>query len=341
MNNNYFFSSLTRLSDLQASNFSLQKLPKHQWNAGDFVVGEINPDPSRLPVELVNGRMVELAEGDLLVGAFGTRYATLEATGTWEEIGEDLQMNALTGAGLFGKCVSRSTLLPSLLSMTYRGHVHIDGKKVGMRHYVKPVPYRPFHLPVILITGTSMSAGKTMVARILIRQLKKAGLKVIGAKLTGAGRYRDILSMQDAGADYICDFVEAGLPSTICEEEIFQPAVEHLCSLMAGQEADIAVVEVGASPLEPYNGTAAINALKENIKFIALCSSDPYAVVGVMTAFNIVPDLVAGITTSTEAGIALVEKLTGLKALNVLNKNTEPELKALLKSSLSGLFHPA
>ena len=34
---------------------------------------------------------------------------------------------------------------------------------------------------------------------------------VIGTKLTGAGRYRDILAMRDAGADYIFDFVDAGL----------------------------------------------------------------------------------------------------------------------------------
>ena len=51
-----------------------------------------------------------------------------------------------------------------------------------------------------------------------------------------------------------------------------------------------------------------------------LCSSDPYAVVGVMAAFKIVPDLVAGITTSTIAGRELVGKLTGVKALNVIKQ---------------------
>ena len=48
---------------------------------------------------------------------------------------------------------------------------------------------------------------------------------VIGTKLTGAGRYRDILAMQDAGADYIFDFVDAGLPSTVVSEREYRRAL--------------------------------------------------------------------------------------------------------------------
>ena len=40
------------------------------------------------------------------VGAFGKRAATLEATGDWAAIGDDGSMEALTGAGLFGKALS-------------------------------------------------------------------------------------------------------------------------------------------------------------------------------------------------------------------------------------------
>ena len=44
-------------------------------------------------------------------------------------------------------------------------------------------------------------AGKTTVAKVIIRHLRHAGLRVAGTKLTGAGRYRDVLSMSDAGAE--------------------------------------------------------------------------------------------------------------------------------------------
>ena len=57
--------------------------------------------PHRLSlIELSNGRMVEVVEGDMIVGAFGVRYATLETVGGWQGIGHDQMMEALTGAGL-------------------------------------------------------------------------------------------------------------------------------------------------------------------------------------------------------------------------------------------------
>ena len=193
MNTRYFFSSLTRIADLRERNFQVRALPRSEWAMGDYVVGEVHPNPSRFPIELYNGRMIIVAEGDLVMGALGTRHATLEATGDWREVTADGEIHALTGAGLMGKCTSRSAMLAPLLSMQYQGHVMLDGEKACMYDYVSPVPAQRFALPVILIIGTSMSSGKTTVGRIMVRQLKKQGLRVIGAKFTGAGRYRDIL----------------------------------------------------------------------------------------------------------------------------------------------------
>ena len=342
MNTNYFFSSLTRITDLQERRFEVLKTPQKEWSMGDFVVGEIDASPSPFPIELFNGRMIVVAEGDLVIGALGTRHATLEATGDWRLIGDDGAMHALTGAGLIGSCTSRSTLLPPLLAMHYQGHVCSKGETLNMMGFVPRIEERPFELPVILIIGTSMSSGKTTVGRIIVRQLKRLGLKVIGAKLTGAGRYRDILSLKDAGADHIFDFVDVGLPSTICPDDQYKGAARQLLSRMAGVDADIAVIEVGASPLEPYNGEAAIELLRPNIAFKVLCSSDPYAVVGVMSAFNLRPDLVSGVTTSTRAGIELVERLADVPALNLMNKQSHAGLLALLgdKLNLANLLHP-
>src|SRR5215510_344547 len=267
MNNRHFFASLTRISNLPDIPFSVERVPRAQWATGDYVVGEVNPHHRGLSsVELANGRMIEVTAGDQIVGAFGKRCATLEAVGDWQVIGDDLQMEALTSAGLFGKVTSKSAFLPALLSLTYRGHVIVSGKKVRMRDFVPPLPERPFTLPVVLIVGTSMSAGKTRSARIIVRLLKEAGLKVIGAKLTGAGRYRDILSVRDAGADWIFDFVDVGLPSTVCPPEEYRKALRQLLARMMGVNADVVVAEAGASPLEPYNGATAIEELEQQAR---------------------------------------------------------------------------
>ena len=121
----YSFASLTRISNLPEISFSPMPLSKAQWSTGDYVVGEVNHPRGLSAIELANGRMIEVAEGDLVVGAFGQRCATLEAVGGWRDIGDDLQMEALTPAGLFGKVTSKSAFLPALLCLTYRGHVTV------------------------------------------------------------------------------------------------------------------------------------------------------------------------------------------------------------------------
>lgn len=331
----YFFSSLTRISDLPQSRFSVEPLPRRGWGTGDYVVGEVVSPPSGFyRLELTTGRMVEIVEGDLIVGAFGVRYATMEAVGGWQGIGRDRIMETLTGAGLFGKSTSRSVMLPPLPSLLYKGHVVVDGEKAEMRGYVPAVPEQAFELPVVLLVGTSMSAGKTTSARVIVRLLREAGLEVIGAKLTGAGRYRDILAMQDAGAEHIFDFVDAGLPSTVIAESEYRGALRNLLSRIAGVGADVVVAEVGASPLEPYNGATAIEEIGENVRCTVLSASDPYAVSGVIEAFGNRPDLVTGLATSTRAGIELVERLSGISALNVLDRDSMPQLGMILRERL-------
>jgi hypothetical protein len=190
------------------------------------------------------------------------------------------------------------------------------------------------NIPIILIIGTSMSAGKTTSGKVIIHQLKEFGLKVVAAKLTGAARYRDALSFHDAGADYIFDFVDAGLPSTVCSEDEFERAIRPLLSHIASLDSDVFVVEAGASPLEPYNGSSAIKLIEENIRMMVMCASDPYAVSGIISAFGRKPDIVSGGATNTEAGIHLVKKLTGLKALNLLERDSLPELRYILRRVL-------
>jgi hypothetical protein len=336
MSDRYFFSSLTRISDLESRPFTVSPLPREQWATGDYAIGEVIPPLDRnAKIELANGRMAQILVGDVIIGAFGVRRATLEAVGDWSAIASDGCMEALTSAGLWGKATSISFLLSSALtSLVYRGHVLREGRKVCMRDFVPVLPDCHYDCPTILIIGTSMSAGKTTAARVIVHQLKQIGLKVVGAKLTGAGRYRDILAMSDAGADRIFDFVDVGLPSSVCPTEEFRHSLRRLLTLIAAQEPDVVVAEAGASPFEPYNGSVVLEEIKEQICCTVLCASDPYAVIGVMQSFGLIPDLISGITTNTTAGIELVEKLTGVKALSLGERKSVPDLIQLLQAKL-------
>ncbi len=323
-------ASLSRIARLDE--WTIASLPHTEWANGDYVVGTVTglPGPG-LGIELTDGRMMQVDRGDRVLGALGVRFATLEATGTWEAIGPDEQMTALTAAGLFGGLTSRSPLIPTMTRLSYSGHVISAGRKATMSDFALPDTGQSFALPVLLIIGSSMSAGKTRSAQIIIRRLKALGLRVLAAKLTGAGRYRDLLAMRDAGADWVFDFVDAGLPSTICPVADYRRAAGALLSHMAAAPADVAVIEAGASPLEPYNGDAAVELLEPQIRLTVLCTADPYAAVGMMQAFGWRPDLVAGVACNTDAGQALIHKLTGLPSLRLPDPAAWPMLDGFLR----------
>ena len=329
-----FLSSLTRISDLDSEPYEIARIPKEHWATGDYVMGEVRGPQNRLlQFELASGRIIQALRRDCVVGALGNRAATLEATGSWMDISGDT-MDAMTSAGLFGKVTSLSTLIPPVTELQYQGHVVRSGEKVCMSDFAVRGKGK-FSIPSVLLVGTSMSSGKTTTGRLVVHELERMGRKVIGAKLTGAGRYRDILSFRDAGAMAVFDFVDAGLPSTVVPEDEFRNVIRPLLSYIDDLEPDFLVVEAGASPLEPYNGTAAIEELgEENIRCKILCASDPYAVVGVEKAFGLRPDLVTGPATSTSAAVDLVRSLTGVEGLNVMDPDSLPRLRDVLKKTL-------
>jgi len=363
-----FRASLTRIWPDGLEDPVVEVLPRSRWAFGDYVVGEVEKVWGGRSVELADGREVPLTPGDFVIGALGSRFATLEATGSWEDVRADGVFHLLSGGGIFGRVRSISSLLVPLVQLRYTGHAMDGAEKRTMQGCARRFPPASVSseaeagagastsvgtrgisgtppgsegsgamaggTPVVLLTGSSMSAGKTTAARVVVRRLRAMGLRVVAAKLTGAGRYRDILAMRDAGAEAIFDFVDAGLPSTHCPAPDFRAAAVRILAGIENVGADVAVIEIGASPLEPYNGTSAVALLRDRIRFHILCASDPYAVVGVLQAYGVVPDLVTGTTSNTEAGVQLVDRLTGLRALDVRLPSAMPDLDAALRHAL-------
>jgi hypothetical protein len=328
--------SVARIADFGVDQPPTEPLPREQWATGDYVVGEVL-DSGELPcrIETASGRIARTAPGDLILGALGVRAATLEAVGDWRGIGDDGVMQQLSAACVFGRCSSLSAWTHPLADVRYLGHAMRDGRKLTMREFAGgDGTSGELRAPVVLIIGTSMSAGKTMAGMAIVRRLKRMGLRVAGTKLTGVARLSDTLGFRDAGADFVADFVDAGLPSTVVDPDDFERAMKLLFGKIAAAEPDVVIAEAGASPLEPYNGDAAVRLLGDRVRCTVLAASDPYAVVGVMNAFQAAPDVVSGRAASTEAGIKLVEKLVGIPALNPLDERSLGRLDALLSERL-------
>ncbi|MDH3613239.1 MAG: hypothetical protein OEU90_06630 [Gammaproteobacteria bacterium] len=327
-------ASLARIADFDKNPYDVRALRHGVWANGEYVLAEVTGIPSELYViETCSGEMIPVQPGDQIIGALGSRAATLEGVGSYTDV-RGGKMHALTGAGLFGHFTSFAAMLPPPLSLHYRGHIVRNGEKITMRQFAIRAQDTGFSVPTILLFGTSMSAGKTVTGRRICALLSSAGYRVIGAKLTGAGRLRDIASFKRAGAVAIFDFVDVGLPSTIVPQDVFRTAIRPLLSHIDKLKPDFLVAEAGASPLEPYNGEAAIDELGNNICCSILCASDPYAVVGVQQAFGHKPDLVAGPAANTTAAVDLVMKLTGVPAINVIDHGTMPALRTFLEHQL-------
>ena len=209
-------------------------------------------------------------------------------------------------------------------------------KDFAPKNVAKAVP----NCPIVLIVGSSMSCGKTVTGKIIIDIIKNdLGLeKAIGAKFTGGGYRHDTNEMLEAGASNAIDFVDVGYSSTVMPRKDYRElALPTMLGLLSEFEADCIVAELGASPLEPYNGVEVLKELAGYPKlFLVLCATDAYAALGLCSALkaeslDFQPDVVCGMAANNSAGIALIEKLTGLPALNLEGGPDSDELQKLLK----------
>lgn len=303
------------------------------WRSGDLVVAEVVGrawPPAQ--IESASGRMRDVRDGDLIIGALGERRATLEVVGDWRLVGADLTMTTLTRAGVLGRCTSVAPWIrPLMIPVLYRGHLEVGGRTVALSDLALAPRATPTRLPpVILLIASSMSAGKTTAGAAIVRHAHRRGLRVAAAKLVGVGRYADVLAMGDAGASPALDFVDAGLPSTLAGPETVRDAVHRVLGAIEDAGVDLLVVEAGASPLEPYRGDVAVAALGESVAVTVLCASDAYAVRGVIDAYGVRPDIVAGRVAATSAGVDLVARLTGLEAIDVTDPAGGERIEALV-----------
>ncbi len=76
--------------------------------------------------------------------------------------------------------------------------------------------------------------------------------------------------------------------------------------------------------------------LDNKITMTVLSALDPYAVLGIQRAFGMKPDLITGPAANTEAGISLIQKLLGIKALNLVRRQALPDLQKLLGEKITG-----
>ncbi len=198
-----------------------------------------------------DGRDANLHEGDLILVAYGNRYAVEEY---YALMPKDLRKCHLASSGgLASEIQEKNTLMGAPTVIKPLGLIaDKDGTVLNTKDFaLNPgrlksrlnISHRP---PVLVVVGTGMDAGKTETVSNITKGMSRAGRNVGVSKMTGTGLRSDIYRSADAGATEVRDFVDVGgYPSTylVPTEEILDIMEGQILCLMA-HGADLIVIEV-------------------------------------------------------------------------------------------------
>ncbi|MFK7961160.1 MAG: hypothetical protein AB8G96_11615 [Phycisphaerales bacterium] len=284
-------------------------------------------------LELTTGRFSTLRPGDVVAGALGHRFALRGYAGTLPTslaAGESIDL--LNLGGVLGCCTSTSPDLGAPFSCEVLGqilHFPYLGERIGVpasiRTAAKPCVAEDASIdlggvPVIAIAGTSMHAGKTCAAALVIQELRRRGLVIDAAKATGVSLRRDILTMEDAGARHISTFTDYGVVTTA--EANAPTLTRSMLGGLAQEKPDAIMLEMGDGLFGTYGVGSVLHApdIREALSAVILCANDPVGAWGgvkhLRESCGIEPTVVTGPATDNAAGTEVIERLTGVPAIN-------------------------
>lgn len=289
-------------------------------------------------VEDINGRMVTLNEGDIIVGTLGHRDALHNYSGVVPKsikVGDRLQL--LNLGGVIGQCTSANPKVGKPFDVEVLGGVLVfpefgsrEGKLANIKMNALDAPTDLTgvrHVPVVYVAGTCMQSGKTLASCTAVRGLASHGLQVGACKLTGISMLRDTLRMQDYGAKWAVSFNDAGVVTTNADTSLgtSRKIVAHLSNL----GADVIVAELGAGILDRYGvqNILADEQLMSRKGAIIMCASDPVGVWGgvqiLKQTYDLTADVISGPATDNAAGTEYVEQELKIAAINAMSHRDE------------------
>ena len=285
--------------------------------AGDLVLCEVTRLRQHCRLEQPNGRRSRMFVKDKIIVCYGNRYAPDQ----FESIVPD-NLNAchlVAGGGVASYMRFKS---PKVKPATEIQPLGLLGNKTGQ--VLNLSQYNVLrntqatltkNIPILLVSGSSMNAGKTTTVASLIKGLTSDGYNVSAAKVTGTGSGGDLWHFIDAGVADAIDFTDAGLVSTYLMSNqslvsLFDDMVTHLKT----QQTDVIVVEVADGILQDetkalLESPEIINAATSMIYTAGDSSSAIYGDSWLQSlGYNVLG--VSGVVSSNPLGVQEVEKMT-------------------------------
>lgn len=219
--------------------------PSGEPSANDVLVAEVLEIGRHTTIQLSCGHKSRLFDGDVVVVAYGQRYATRQWRGRVPDSMDVCHM--LSVGGVCGEVVDTNpsmkvpTVLRPLgfLASEKMQRLNLRDHALGCRPLDAPLP------TIVLVVGSAMDSGKTTAAYSTIHGLARSGASVAAAKLTGTAAMKDLLAMDDAGAVEVMDFTSLGFGATAgCSRDELQEIATTVVHKLAQSRPDYIVLEI-------------------------------------------------------------------------------------------------
>ncbi len=215
--------------------------------SGQLVLARVERLGQHEGVQLAGGRRAALYVGDLIVVCLGDRYAPDQFEGV-AEIADDGRCELLAAGGVAGTVRHRHGRMGAATGLRVMACLgDVRSQAINIRRYAITLPSAggAWTVPVVMVVGSSMNAGKTTACASLIHGLARAGWRVGAVKVTGTGSFGDVQSYVDAGASDVLDFTDAGYASTYrVEAAAVEQAARRLVAELERRGCEVVVVEV-------------------------------------------------------------------------------------------------
>lgn len=294
------------------TDFQIDRLKNnsHVPQLGDVAVFEVISLGKHKAIQAVDETITAIYPGDLILAAFGGRYASNQFEG-YVPCEPTLDLQILGQGGAVGQLVSTHNRFKKTGGTQIRllGYATDRQQQVINTRYqrLERVAFdnqKPSNAAIYLSIGASMDSGKTTTAAHFARGAMLSGKTVAYIKLTGTAYSKDRRTVRDSGAAVALDFSHCGYPSTFqCSTEEVLAIYATLLQQVKSCHPDIIIVEIADGLLQKEtNNLLKHQGFMSGIDGVVLSCPDSLSVYGglqILQSMAINPLIISGIFTAS------------------------------------------
>lgn len=308
---------------------------------GDLIYGRVITLGQHNTLENKEGRIHMLTDRTRAVYVYGNRYAPDAFEGVIPDR-KTTEVDLLARSGVIGAMREKNSAIKDPTRIKVLGYVIDDnGAPLNTRDFPKALPRTPLNknkkrARMVLHVGTSMNAGKSTSAIACCWALSAMGHEVRGSKITGTASLKDILHMQDSGAEHISDFSYLGFPSTyMLSEGELTYIFESLDARFAANPNRYWVVELADGILQRETAMLLKNEyVRSRIHRLVFSAVDAFGAIGGISVlkeeFGLTPDAISGRCTSSPLIIRELSARTNIPVANNVLRDLQQLSEILL-----------